>query len=154
MSHDSDSSCETNVRASRWPCPRRSTTPQGVRGKNQGREVGTRRTRRPSSGENPLPSRSSSSCTRKSPGGSRPPCLGDPRGPQERIQGSTVDQFGDLAPMVQILDAPVPQTVDQLVDAFRHIDIPLPEQVMEVPKLSCPARPHRLVLPVTQMVEQ
>ena len=65
-----------------------------------------------------------------------------------------MEQFGDLAPMVQILDAPGPQTVDQLVDAFRHIDIPLPEQFIEVPKLSCPARLRRLVLPATQMVEQ
>ena len=56
-----------------------------------------------------------------------------------------VEQLSDLSPMVQILDAPVPQAVNQLVDAFRHIDIPLPEQVIEVPELLCPARPRCMV---------
>ena len=47
-----------------------------------------------------------------------------PPGPQGRIQQHTVEQFGDFAPMVQILDAPVPQSVDQLggcLQAHRHL---------------------------------
>ena len=28
------------------------------------------------------------------PGGSRPPCLGEPRGPQEKVQQCTVEQGG------------------------------------------------------------
>ena len=36
-----------------------------------------------------LPNRTSSSCTRKSAGGSRPPCLGEPQGPQGRVQQRT-----------------------------------------------------------------
>ena len=37
--------------------------------------------------------------------------------------------------MVQILDAPVPQMVDQLVEVFQHFDIAVPEQVIDVPKV-------------------
>ena len=50
-----------------------------------------------------------------------------------------MEQFGELVPMVQILDAPVPQSRDQLVDAFKHFDISVPEQVIEVPMISCPS---------------
>ena len=32
------------------------------------------------------------------PGGSRPPCLGEPRGPQERIQPHTLEQLADVVP--------------------------------------------------------
>ena len=41
------------------------------------------------------------------PQGSRPPCLGEPRGPQARIQQRTMEQLADVVPMVQILDIPV-----------------------------------------------
>ena len=40
------------------------------------------------------------------PGGSRPSCLGEPRGPQEEVQQCTVEQLADVVPMVQILDTP------------------------------------------------
>ena len=46
------------------------------------------------------------------PGGGRPEAFVEPR-PQERVQRHTVEHITDLvrvAPMVQILDAPVPQT--------------------------------------------
>ena len=46
--------------------------------------------------------------------GSRPPCLGEPRGPQERDLPRTVEQIAVHAPMVQTLDAPVTQMVEQL----------------------------------------
>ena len=59
--------------------------------------------------------------------GLRPACLAEPRGPQERVQLRTVDHIADVVLMVQILDAPVPrvgeQGVDQLVEAFRHLDL-------------------------------
>ena len=71
--------------------------------------------------------------------GLRPGVLAEPR-PQERVPRHTV---GDtlsillcvLLPMVQILDAPVPQTVEQLPDILRFFDtlMPDPEQVIEVP---------------------
>ena len=50
-----------------------------------------------------------------------------------------MEHVADVAPMVQILDAPVPLMVDQLVDVTKHIDISVPEQVIEVPKISCPS---------------
>ena len=46
------------------------------------------------------------------PGGWRPETLAEPR-PQERANRHTVEQLADFAPVVQILDVPVPQMVDQ-----------------------------------------
>ena len=91
--------------------------------------------------------------------GLRPACLAEPRGPQERVQLRTVEHIADVVPMVQILDAPVPQVgelgVDQLVEALRHLDLLIPEQVIEVPKISSPCRHcRRRRLPVQQMAEQ
>ena len=91
--------------------------------------------------------------------GLRPACLAEPRGPQERVQLRTVEHLADVVPMVQILDAPVPrvgeQGVDQLVEAFRHLDLLIPEQVIEVPKISSSRRRcRRRRLPVQQMAEQ
>ena len=42
-----------------------------------------------------------------------------------------------VAPMVQILDAPVPQTVDKLHDVLKFFDrlSTVPEPVIEVPKI-------------------
>ena len=82
-----------------------------------------------------------------SPQGSRPPCLGEPRGPQERIQMRTMEQLADVVPMVQILDIPVPQMVEQLADIMRFFDtLVVPEQVIEVPKIPafrCPCAHRR-----------
>ena len=91
--------------------------------------------------------------------GLRPACLAEPRGPQERVQLRTVEHIADVVPMVQILDAPVPrvgeQGVDQLVEAFRHLDLLIPEQVIEVPMISSSRRRcRRRRLPVQQMAEQ
>ena len=91
--------------------------------------------------------------------GLRPACLAEPRGPQERVQLRTVEHIADVVPMVQILDAPVPrggeQGVDQLVEAFRHLDLLILEQVIEVPKISSSRRRcRRRRLPVQQMSEQ
>ena len=65
-----------------------------------------------------------------------------------RMYGSrstTMEQLADVVPMVQILDFPVPQMVEQLVDVFRFFDTlcPVPEQVFEVPKFVCPPRAAR-----------
>ena len=43
---------------------------------------------------------------------------------------------------------------NQLVDAFRYIDISVPELVIEVPKILCPVRPSRAVLAATLMENQ
>ena len=45
-----------------------------------------------------------------------PPCLGESPGPQERMQRHTVEQIIETFVPVPMLDVPVPQTVDQLVD--------------------------------------
>ena len=68
------------------------------------------------------------------PGGSRPPCLGEPRGPQDKDQLRAVEQIADYAPMVQILDSPVPHMVVQLVAVLTDVDSLIPEQVIAVPK--------------------
>ena len=91
--------------------------------------------------------------------GLRPACLAEPRGPQERVQLRTVEHIADVVPTVQILDAPVPrvgeQGVGQLVEAFRHLDLLIPEQVIEVPMISSSRRRcRRRRLPVQQMAEQ
>ena len=91
--------------------------------------------------------------------GLRPACLAEPRLPQERVQLRTVEHIADVVPMVQILDAPVPRVgehgVDQLVEAFRHLDLLIPEQVIEVPMVSSSRRRcRRRRLPVQQMAEQ
>ena len=85
-------------------------------------------------------------------GGSRPDRLLDVSGPQERVQRRTVEQIVDPVPEVPLLDAPVPQTVDQLVEVLRPL---VPEQVIAAPKITFhDAIPQRAVLPVTQMGEQ
>ena len=87
--------------------------------------------------------------------GLRPTCLVEPRGPQERVQRHTMEQFGELAPLVQILDVPVPQMVDKLEDVLKIVDLSVPVQEIQVPKissLSCP--PPRCFLPEPQSAEQ
>ena len=56
---------------------------------------------------------------------------------------------------VPSLDVPVPQPVDQLVEVSRLIDTVVPEQVIDVPKItSQDAIPQRAVLRVPQLAEQ
>ena len=87
--------------------------------------------------------------------GARPASLAEPQGPQERVQWHTVEQLSEVAPMVQILDDPVPQTVEQLVDVPKIIDILVLEQVIEVPKIfSQDSIPQRVVLQGPQLVER
>ena len=90
------------------------------------------------------------------PQGSRPSCLGEPRGPQDQDQLRTMEQAAAYAPMVQILDIPVPQLVDQLADVMRFFDTlqPVPEQAIEVPKILLDDVPVRTTVRDTQLVEQ
>ena len=55
---------------------------------------------------------------------------------------------------MQILDLPVPQTVDYVLDALRFLDVPIAEQVIEVPKISCSPCPSRSLVPEPQSAEQ
>ena len=86
------------------------------------------------------------------PLGMRPASLAEPQGAQERVQRDTVEQCGELAPTVQILDAPVPQSGDQLLETLK---IDVVEQVIEVPKIILlDYTPLRAVPREPQMAEQ
>ena len=79
--------------------------------------------------------------------------------PQERVQRHTMEHIVDFVcfpPTVQILDAPVPQTVKQLPDVLQFFDrlSTVPEPVIEVPKISTEDVPMRAVLRATQLAEQ
>ena len=90
--------------------------------------------------------------------GVRPGVLADPR-PQERVQRHTMEHIVDFvsfAPMVQILDTPVPQTVEQLPDVLRFFDTLTtdPGQVIEVPKILSEDVFLRTAVRDTQLAEQ
>ena len=92
------------------------------------------------------------------PGGGRPEAFVEPR-PQARVQRHTVEHITDLvrvALMVQILDAPVPQSGDQLPDILFFFDalMPDPEQPIEVPKILLDDVPMRAAERDTQLGEQ
>ena len=71
------------------------------------------------------------------------------------MQRHTVVRMVDVSPYVQMLDAPVPQMVDNVMASFRLLDKPIADQVIEVPKISCPfSCPSRAFLFVPQVVEQ
>ena len=119
----------------------RPQPPGGARG-----EVRAKATEAPSS-----PAGNSSSCKR------RP---AEPRGAQDRVLRHTVEQIIETfvpVPMLD-LDAPVPQTVDQLVDILKFFDTFLPgvaEQVIVVPKFVLQAQiPQRTTLLDPLLVEQ
>ena len=76
-----------------------------------------------------------------------------------RVQRHTMEHIVDFvcfAHMVQILDAPVPQTLEQLPDVLMFFDrlSTDPEQVIEVPKFITEDVPMRAVLRATQLAEQ
>ena len=89
------------------------------------------------------------------PGRSRPDRMPTLSGPQERDLRRTVQQIVDV-PLVPLLDDPVPQMVEQLPDVLRFFDLllPVPEQVIEVPKILLGDVPVRSVLRDPQLVEQ
>ena len=115
---------------------------------------GTRSTTRHDDRSPLLPRRSSGCTTRRTP----PESVTDPR-PQEQVQRHTVEHIVNsvrFAPMVRILDAPVPQMVEQLPDIMRFFDtlMPVPEQVIDVPKIFPHDVPMRTAVRDTQLAEQ
>ena len=133
-SNDSDSGFGTNVCASQRPWPSISTIPpQGDR-RWPGPEKKFGRPPLPS----PLPQPKLFGLSfDEEPGGSRPDPLAGVR-PKEQVTRHTVEQIIDSAPGLPMLDAPVPQTVDQLVVVLLFFDTFLPvvaEQVVEAPSL-------------------
>ena len=70
------------------------------------------------------------------PGGMRPDRIACVR-PQERVHRHTAAHIVDVSPFVQVLDVPVPQTGNQLLEeVLKMHDIVTPEQVVAVPKIS------------------
>ena len=76
--------------------------------------------------------------------------------PQERDLRRTVEQIVDAVPLVPLLDDPVSQMVEQLPDVMRFFDflLPVPEQVIEVPKILLDDVPMRTGVRDTQLAEQ
>ena len=74
--------------------------------------------------------------------------------PSERAQRHAVEGLGEFAPMVQILDAPVPQMVDYVAQALRLLDRSIAEQVITVPTVSCASCPSRSRVPEPQSADQ
>ena len=75
-------------------------------------------------------------------GGTRPDRMYEVR-PQERDQRHTVEQIVDSVLFAPSLDVLVPQMGNQLVDVCRLFDVLIPEQAIEVPKISPTPRPPR-----------
>ena len=89
------------------------------------------------------------------PGGGRPDLLLEPQGPQTGVQRHIVEHLADLAPIVQILDAPVPQKGVELADILKCVDLQAPiEQVIDVPKIFLDSIQPRSVLRRPQTAEQ
>ena len=75
--------------------------------------------------------------------------------PQPGVQRHTAAHIEDIVPYVQILDVPVPQLGDRVVDLLREIDAPaLVEQVIAVPKISMDRVPQRSVCRRSRRAEQ
>ena len=88
-------------------------------------------------------------------GGERPGLLLEPQGPQFGVQRHIVEQMVDVAPMVQILDALVPQKGIELADILKCVDLQAPiEQVIDVPKIFLDSFLPRTVLRAPQTAEQ
>ena len=86
--------------------------------------------------------------------GSRPDRLSEVR-PQERVLRRTVEQNVEPVRGVPVLNAPVPQMVEHVVDVLKIFDRGPPEQVIEVPKVSLQdVVPLRAALREPQLAEQ
>ena len=66
-----------------------------------------------------------------------------------------MEDLGELAPSVQLLDLPVPQMVENVTDTLlRILDFPIAEQVITVPTVSCASCPSRSRVPEPQSADQ
>ena len=86
--------------------------------------------------------------------GTRPAPLSEVAGWQDRVKRHVMEDLGTVCPFVQILDLPVPQVVEKGTDTLRILDLPIAEQVVEVPKISCSPCPSRSPIPEPQPAEQ
>ena len=90
------------------------------------------------------------------PGGTRPDRSSNLSATKERVLRCTVQQIVDTVPSLPTLDAPVPQTVEQLPNRMQFFDTisPDPEQVIEVPKILSDDVPMRTPVREPQLAEQ
>ena len=70
------------------------------------------------------------------------------------VQRHYMGDVGNVCPLVQILDLPVPRMADTVLEFFRLLGLPVAEHVIEVPKVSLSSCPSRAVLRARQVVEQ
>ena len=87
------------------------------------------------------------------PGGGLPAPLSEVAGRQEKVERHFLEHLAEFAPMVQILDAPVPQMGGDVTDTLRILDFPIAELVIEVPKISRSPCPLRSLVPEPQTAE-
>ena len=85
--------------------------------------------------------------------GVRPAALLEPR-PQDRVERHHGEHIDEICPFVPILDVPVPQMGAQVVEFMHAIDTAIPEQVIEVPRLSPDRIPQRSLDRRPQSAEQ
>ena len=146
----------TSSNPSAWPWQQRGTTRStgytlstalhGARAQPPGPGEGERVTSRstgPSSGRLSLPSRSSSSCARKSPAG----CGQGQSRTLSRRSGCSGTQWStsSTSVFVRILDVSVPQVGNQHVEFMQWLDTSTPVPVIAVPKISQDRIPPRFV---------
>ena len=75
--------------------------------------------------------------------------------PSSRAQRHFMEDLGELAPSVQLLDLFVPQMVENVTDTLlRILDFPIAEQVIDVPKIFCSPCPSRSRVPEPQLADQ
>ena len=74
--------------------------------------------------------------------GVRPAALLEPR-PQDRVERHLGEHIDEICPFVPILDVPEPQVGAQVVEFMHAIDTAIPEQVIDVPRLSPDRIPQR-----------
>ena len=88
------------------------------------------------------------------PGGGLPAPLSEVAGRQGKVERHVVEDHGERAPLVQILDLPVPQMGDNVLDALRIPERLMAVQVIEVPKILIDVIPARSLVPEPQTAEQ
>ena len=75
--------------------------------------------------------------------------------PQEPDQRRSAEQIVDNTLVVPSLDVLVPKRENQLVEVCQHLDLPITEQAIDVPKISPSSRrSRRRGVPLVQTAEQ
>ena len=134
-----------------WPWPSFRTIPQGDRGwPGAGCGSTSRTTWRRSGSPTHQPELLS---LEEEPGVGLPGPLSEVAGRQEVLVRHVVEDLRSVCPVVQILDRPVPQLVDNVLDALRILERQMAVQVVEVPQIHIDVFPARSLVPEPQRAE-